>query len=225
MVQQVDAAKVQELSRSGAQVVEVLPRAEYEAEHLPGAISLPLKEMDGSAVAVLNREKPVIVYCADQQCDQSPRAAKRLETLGFAQVYDYVDGKADWTARALPVERSGPPRVLDAVEPATTCRLEDDVASIKEKVESSGDVGCLVVDDDDIVLGRIRPRVFLERGATSIAAMMEEGPSTYRPNVPLKELLDRMRKNVINNVVVSDPDGRLIGILRRERAEQVMAGA
>ena len=34
----------------------------------------------------------------------SPRAACRLETLGFSEVYDYVAGKADWLARGLPRE-------------------------------------------------------------------------------------------------------------------------
>jgi rhodanese-related sulfurtransferase len=48
-----------------AQLVEVLPPEEYEEEHLPGAISLPLKQLDASTAAVLDRERPVIVYCWD----------------------------------------------------------------------------------------------------------------------------------------------------------------
>jgi len=43
----------------------VLPREEYEEQHLPGAISLPLKELDAVAVAGLSRDKAAIVYCWD----------------------------------------------------------------------------------------------------------------------------------------------------------------
>jgi rhodanese-related sulfurtransferase len=51
----------------GAQVVEVLPQAEYEDEHLPGAINLPLKKLNPETASVLERDRPVIVYCHDQQ--------------------------------------------------------------------------------------------------------------------------------------------------------------
>jgi rhodanese-related sulfurtransferase len=48
-----------------AQLVEVLPTAEFEEEHLPGALSLPLKQLDGNSAIQLDRERPVIVYCWD----------------------------------------------------------------------------------------------------------------------------------------------------------------
>lgn len=50
-----------------AQVVEVLPRREFEWAHLPGAVSVPLKELDARSVARLDRDRPVIVYCDDFQ--------------------------------------------------------------------------------------------------------------------------------------------------------------
>ncbi len=58
-------ADVQRLFTEGAQLVEVLPPAEYEEEHLPGAINLPLKEMSRQAARRLDRTRPVIVYCYD----------------------------------------------------------------------------------------------------------------------------------------------------------------
>jgi rhodanese-related sulfurtransferase len=51
----------------GAQLVEVLPAQEYEAEHLPGAINIPLQQLDRQTTAQLQRERPVIVYCYDYQ--------------------------------------------------------------------------------------------------------------------------------------------------------------
>jgi len=51
--------------REGAQVVEVLPRNEFEEGHLPGAISLPLRNLETEAKAKLDPLRPVLVYCWD----------------------------------------------------------------------------------------------------------------------------------------------------------------
>lgn len=53
------------LLEGGAQLVEVLPRDEYDEEHLPGAIHLPLKSLTADAAQVLDPARPVIVYCWD----------------------------------------------------------------------------------------------------------------------------------------------------------------
>jgi rhodanese-related sulfurtransferase len=57
--------EVRRLVAAGAQLVDVLPRAEYDAEHIAGAISIPLKELDAQSTAILDRDRPVIVYCWD----------------------------------------------------------------------------------------------------------------------------------------------------------------
>jgi rhodanese-related sulfurtransferase len=49
----------------GAQIVEVLPADDYAPVHLPGAINLPLRQLDARAVTVLDRKRPVVVYCWD----------------------------------------------------------------------------------------------------------------------------------------------------------------
>ena len=63
----IDRNEVQRLLAGGAQLVEVLPPAEYEDEHLPGAINIPLKELDEETTEQLDRGRPVIVYCYDYQ--------------------------------------------------------------------------------------------------------------------------------------------------------------
>jgi rhodanese-related sulfurtransferase len=55
------------VQEEGSQLVDVLPREEYEDEHLPKAINIPLKELDRKTIARLNRDAPVIVYCHDYQ--------------------------------------------------------------------------------------------------------------------------------------------------------------
>ena len=62
----VDRDELQRLVREErAQLVEVLPQEEYDEEHLPGAISIPLREIDQEAPKQLDRDRPVIVYCWD----------------------------------------------------------------------------------------------------------------------------------------------------------------
>jgi rhodanese-related sulfurtransferase len=55
---------LQALTGQGAQLVEVLPADEYDWAHLPGAVNLPLKELDAKA-SQLDRSRPIIVYCWD----------------------------------------------------------------------------------------------------------------------------------------------------------------
>ena len=59
--------ELRRLVEEGAQLVDVLSRDEYEDEHLPGAINIPLKELDRETTARLRRYAPVIVYCHDYQ--------------------------------------------------------------------------------------------------------------------------------------------------------------
>ena len=59
--------EVRELLKEGAQLVEVLPREEYEEEHIAGAINIPLKELNRETALQLDRSRPVIVYCHDYQ--------------------------------------------------------------------------------------------------------------------------------------------------------------
>jgi len=64
----IDRDEVQRLLRDEeAQLVEVLPPDEYEDEHLPGAINVPLKTLDRETSRQLDRKRPVIVYCYDSQ--------------------------------------------------------------------------------------------------------------------------------------------------------------
>jgi rhodanese-related sulfurtransferase len=63
----IDRAQVQKLTAAGAQLVEVLPPEEYEDEHPPGAINIPLKTLDAVTTRELDPQRPVIVYCYDYQ--------------------------------------------------------------------------------------------------------------------------------------------------------------
>lgn len=66
MVEQITYPRLSELLHDPAtQLVEVLPEEEYRAEHLPGAVNIPLKQLEASATTGLERSRPVVVYCWD----------------------------------------------------------------------------------------------------------------------------------------------------------------
>ena len=61
----VERQEVQELVKAGAQLVEVLPAEEFAEDHLPGAVSHPLRQLDEEAPPQIDRNRAVIVYCWD----------------------------------------------------------------------------------------------------------------------------------------------------------------
>ena len=67
MVQHIGTEEARDLHEAGAQFVEVLGRSEYDEEHLPGAIHIPLRKVDEQAPQLLDAGRPVVVYCFDYQ--------------------------------------------------------------------------------------------------------------------------------------------------------------
>ena len=67
MPTEIEREAVRRMVEDGAQLVEVLPREEYEAEHLPRAINIPLQQLNRQTTAALQQDQPVIVYCYDSQ--------------------------------------------------------------------------------------------------------------------------------------------------------------
>ena len=65
MPESVDLAGLKRLLDEGAQLVEVLPEPEFADAHLPGAVNIPLKQLNADSAAILDRRRPVAVYCWD----------------------------------------------------------------------------------------------------------------------------------------------------------------
>lgn len=88
-------------------LVEALPALYYEDSHLPGAINIPHDEVEELAPTLLpDRGARIVVYCANGPCQNSDLAARRLARLGYTNVRDYAEGKAEWVAAGLPTESS-----------------------------------------------------------------------------------------------------------------------
>src|SRR5882724_6183282 len=110
----------------------------------------------------------------------SPRAACRLETLGFERVYDYVLGKADWLAHGLPSEgeKASAASAGDLCDPEPpTCALDDTLAVVRTRLADSRYGFCLVITEQRVLLGRVRRSVLDEGNAgLTVEGVMESGP-------------------------------------------------
>ncbi len=149
----------------------------------------------------------------------SPRAACRLEALGFDEVYDYVPGKVDWLARGLPREgaKATERRAGDAIlREVVTARLEDRVGDVRADVEASPYGFALVVSEGGVLLGRLRRAALEGDPVQPASAVMEAGPSTVRADTPLGELRARLEARDLRTAVVTTPDGVLVGVVRRQ---------
>ena len=90
-------------------LVEALPAQYYDDHHLPGAINIPHDEIDALAPTRLpDKDAAIVVYCASGPCQNSGIAARRLAQLGYTNVRDYHEGKAEWDAAGLPTESGSP---------------------------------------------------------------------------------------------------------------------
>jgi len=95
------------LANDDVTLVDVSGAECYRESHLPGAISVPL---DGDfeqqiEKVVPDRNKTVVVYCRENSCEVSLKAARQMDELGYQRVWDYQGGKLDWMQAGLPVER------------------------------------------------------------------------------------------------------------------------
>jgi Mg/Co/Ni transporter MgtE len=150
----------------------------------------------------------------------SPRAACRLETLGFTQVHDYAPGKVDWLAHGLPAEGTHANRPTAgslARHDAATCSIEDPVGEVGKRIDASAYGFALVLSPAGVLHGRVR-RAALEMGAhgAGIESVMEPGPSTIRPHLTVDELHQRLARSEVNTLLVTTPGGVLLGVLRRD---------
>jgi len=156
----------------------------------------------------------------------SARAAWRLETLGFTQVYRFTPGEADWFASGLPIEGklASVPRAQDvARRDVPTCGLSDQVGAVRERVTAAGWDQCIVVNEKRVVLGRLRQKELSGDAAIRVGAVMESGPTTIRPDTMLEGITQRMRQRRVESIVVSTSDGQLVGVLYRVDAERRVA--
>jgi len=135
-----------------------------------------------------------------------------------------VPGKSDWLARGLPSDgelASRPTAGSCAHDDVVTCRLDERVGPVRERVDASPYGFALVVGDRGVLLGRLRRSTLDGDRDASAESLMEPGPSTVRADTPADELAERLRGRELHTAIVSDPEGRLMGVVLRRELEAV----
>jgi rhodanese-related sulfurtransferase len=203
------------IAQDRAQLLEVLPAEEYDKEHLPKAVNIPLKQLTPDSTRHLRKDQALIVYCANYQCDLSARAAWRLESMGFQEVYRYTPGKEDWIAAGFETEgaNASKPRLKQYVKTnIQTCLLRDRMQDIQNR-RGTADI-CVVLNDRNIVMGIIEGEAWNASPLSRAAEVMNPGPRTFRPNGDPKEIVKELKSHGRETAIVTTSDGELIGILR-----------
>ncbi len=151
----------------------------------------------------------------------SPRAAWRLETLGFDEVYDYVAGKEDWFGAGWPSEgkAANVTRVATLADPdVPTCALDEKVGEVRARL--GPDDVCLVVNEHRVVLGLVDGERLDVDDARPVGDVMQEGPSTIRPNVPAAALAEHLEHgSSSSSALITTSEGELVGLLRASQLE------
>lgn len=157
----------------------------------------------------------------------SARAAWRLESLGFTEVYRYTAGKADWLANGLPTDgtKADAPTVGDlARRDILTCSLTDRVGDVRGRVQADSRDVCIVVNDRNIVLGRLRHKELDSDPSLTVEQVMEDGPTTYRLDRPTEETAKYLTERKVESVLVTTSDGELIGLFYGDDAKRQTGG-
>jgi Mg/Co/Ni transporter MgtE len=151
----------------------------------------------------------------------SPRAAWRLDSLGFGDVYDYVAGKLDWMAAGLPTEGTNAtrPRAGEvARKDVPTCGLKERLGSVRERVRQQGWDAVVVVNEERVVMGLLRSKELDSDSDLLIEQAMRPGPSAFRPFVRMEEMAHFMVEHNLDSAPITTSDGRLVGLLLQRDA-------
>ncbi|MBI4446518.1 MAG: CBS domain-containing protein [Acidobacteria bacterium] len=122
----------------------------------------------------------------------------------------------------MPTEgkEAGAPRagtLLDAQVP--TCSPDESVSALQGRLQSSSDF-CVVLNPARIVLGLIQPSDIKAISKLKAAEVMQIAPKTVRPSVPLQSLIESLRSSKKDLALVTNPEGKLMGVVRLQVLEQ-----
>ena len=139
-------------------------------------------------------------------------------------MFDYVDGKVDWMAAGLPTEGTNAQRPRAgavARSDSPTCRIDEMLGAVQERVRAAGWKACVVVNEERVVLGLLRENELGGDPNQRIEQVMRPGPSTFRPFVLVEELAHYMAEHALPNAPITTSDGRLVGLITFEDAAGV----
>jgi CBS-domain-containing membrane protein len=143
----------------------------------------------------------------------SPRAAWRLEAAGFGPVYDYAAGKADWLAADLPFEGTATLAGRFTRRGVATAGERTPAAEALRLLDTQGFGPVVVVNQAGVVMGAAHQDALASASPeAAVGTVMRSGVSTVRPGEDAAALAHRMGDRGVTRVVVTRPDGTLVGL-------------
>jgi hypothetical protein len=98
---------------------------------------------------------------------------------------------------------------------AVACALDDRIDEVARGIEASPYRFALTLSSNGIVLGRVRRSSLASTDSGArVEAVMEPGPSTMRPHLTVEELAQRFARSEVRTLIVTNPEGKLIGVVR-----------
>jgi CBS domain-containing protein len=138
-------------------------------------------------------------------------------------VYRHAAGKVDWLAaglRAEGKEADAPTAGTLAERQVPTCRTWEPLTDVRARLAGAARRDCVVVDERSVVMGYLAPDRLAGDGPAGEA--MHAAPTTIRPSASPKEILEFMGDDR-QRVLVTTPEGELIGIVTRDTVERQQA--
>ena len=139
-------------------------------------------------------------------------------------MHDYVASKSDWFACGMPREGDAADVLWagDLVDDVPTCASEDQVGEVRERVLRSGHDFCVVVNEEDVILGLLRGDALAKDENARADEVMELGPKTTPPSEPVEGLLEARSSQGVKNFLIATSHGVLLGALSRDEAERAL---
>lgn len=86
-------------------VINVLSQEQHRQAHVPGSINIPVDRIEDEIEAhVSDKNNEIIVYCANESCQASPKAAAKLKDMGYERVLDFEGGLEGWDKEGFDLE-------------------------------------------------------------------------------------------------------------------------
>ncbi len=82
----VSSSEARRLVEAGARLVDVRTPQEFATGHIPGAVNIPLQDLEPRMAELEGKERPIVLYC--RSGNRSGSAARMLESAGYAEVHD-----------------------------------------------------------------------------------------------------------------------------------------
>lgn len=139
----------------------------------------------------------------------SARAAWRLDQLGY-EAYDYVGGKMDWLSFGLPYEGEAD-LIAGHVKTVPSILWDATIREARRRVADDASDVLVVTNEHEVVLGLLRVEDLDAEDAETVVDVAVEGPTTVRPSEEAEALTHRMEHAQAEFVLVTRPDGTLLG--------------